>query len=70
MIQRSGQVIPYPYKEAQILLLTSQSKTNLAVSINNPGQPLGDLMICFWKQFQRGTTSIEAADAEGWVVFR
>ena len=59
---------PYPFEGGtnpfKLLL-----KTNLeAVAINNPGLPIQGMDDPFLEQFQRGTTSVETADAEGWVV--
>jgi gamma-glutamyltranspeptidase/glutathione hydrolase len=59
---------PYPYQGGINPFTNLLNQNKSAVSINNPGQPLGGLDDPFLEQFQRGTTSIEAADAEGWVV--
>lgn len=59
---------PYPYQGGTNPFKNLLEQNNKAVAINNPGQPLGGLDDPFLEQFQRGTTSIEAADAEGWVV--
>jgi gamma-glutamyltranspeptidase/glutathione hydrolase len=59
---------PYPYQGGTNPFTNLLNQNKSAVSINNPGQPLGGLDDPFLEQFQRGTTSIEAADAEGWVV--
>jgi gamma-glutamyltranspeptidase/glutathione hydrolase len=59
---------PYPFEGGTNPfknLLESKSET---LAINNPGLPIQGLNDPFLEQFQRGTTSVEAADAEGWVV--
>ncbi len=59
---------PYPFEGGTNpfkQLLESNSK---AVAINNAGLPIQGLNDPFLEQFQRGTTSVETADAEGWVV--
>lgn len=59
---------PYPYQGGTNPFTNLLNQNKSAIAINNPGQPLGGLDDPFLEQFQRGTTSIEAADAEGWVV--
>lgn len=59
---------PYPFEGGtnpfQHLL---QDKVE-AVAVNNPGLPIQGMTDPFLEEFQRGTTTIEAADAAGWVV--
>jgi gamma-glutamyltranspeptidase/glutathione hydrolase len=59
---------PYPYQGGTNPFTNLLNQNKSAVAINNPGMPLQGLDDPFLEQFQRGTTSIEAADAEGWVV--
>jgi gamma-glutamyltranspeptidase/glutathione hydrolase len=59
---------PYPYQGGTNPFTNLLNQNKSAVAINNPGMPLQGLEDPFLEQFQRGTTSIEAADAEGWVV--
>jgi len=59
---------PYPYQGGTNPFTNLLNQNKSAVAINNPGIPLQGLEDPFLEQFQRGTTSIEAADAEGWVV--
>jgi gamma-glutamyltranspeptidase/glutathione hydrolase len=59
---------PYPYQGGINPFTNLLNQNKSAVAINNPGIPLQGLDDPFLEQFQRGTTSIEAADAEGWVV--
>jgi len=59
---------PYPYQGGVNPFKDLLEKNKNAIAINNPGKPLLGLDDPFLEQFQRGTTSIEAADAEGWVV--
>jgi gamma-glutamyltranspeptidase/glutathione hydrolase len=59
---------PYPFEGGVNPfqhLLNVQSE---AVAINNPGLPIQGMDDPFLEQFQRGTTTVEAADAAGWVV--
>lgn len=59
---------PYPFEGGVNPfqhLLNVQSE---AVAINNPGLPIQGMNDPFLEQFQRGTTTVEAADAAGWVV--
>ncbi|GAA4414484.1 gamma-glutamyltransferase [Nibrella viscosa] len=58
---------PYPFEgkqnpRRQLL----QKWENLQSRVHTPGNPLTDAQ--FMEQFQAGTTSVEAADKEGWVV--
>jgi gamma-glutamyltranspeptidase/glutathione hydrolase len=59
---------PYPF-EGDVNpfqhLLDVQSE---AVAVNKPGLPIQGMNDPFLEQFQRGTTTVEAADAAGWVV--
>jgi gamma-glutamyltranspeptidase/glutathione hydrolase len=59
---------PYPF-EGDVNpfqhLLDVQSE---AVAVNKPGLPIQGMEDPFLEQFQRGTTTVEAADAAGWVV--
>lgn len=59
---------PYPYQGGINPFTNLLNQNKSAVAINNPGIPLQGLDDPFLEQFQSGTTSIEAADAEGWVV--
>jgi gamma-glutamyltranspeptidase/glutathione hydrolase len=59
---------PYPYQGGTNPFTSLLNENKSAVAINNPGMPIQGLDDPFLEQFQRGTTSIEAADAEGWVV--
>jgi gamma-glutamyltranspeptidase / glutathione hydrolase len=59
---------PYPYQGGTNPFTNLLNQNKSAIAINNPGMPLQGLEDPFLEQFQRGTTSIEAADAEGWVV--
>ena len=59
---------PYPYQGEINPFQNLLGQNKEAIAINNPGQPILGLDDPFLEQFQRGTTSIEAADAEGWVV--
>ena len=59
---------PYPFEGGENPfqhLLNVQSE---AVAIHNPGLPIQGMEDPFLEQFQRGTTTVEAADAAGWVV--
>lgn len=59
---------PYPYQGGTNPFINLLNQNKSVVAINNPGMPLQGLEDPFLEQFQRGTTTIEAADAEGWVV--
>ena len=59
---------PYPYQGGTNPFTDLLNQNKSAVAINNPGMPLQGLNDPFLEQFHRGTTTIEAADAEGWVV--
>lgn len=59
---------PYPYQGGTNPFNNLLDQNKKSVALNNPGQPLTGMDDPFLEQFQRGTTSIEAADAEGWVV--
>lgn len=59
---------PYPFEGGVNPfqhLLDAQSES---IAINNPGMPIQGMEDPFLEQFQRGTTTVEAADAAGWVV--
>ena len=59
---------PYPFEGGTNPFKKLLESNSEAVAINNPGLPIQGLEDPFLEQFQRGTTSVEAADAEGWVV--
>jgi len=59
---------PYPFQGETNPFQELLSKRSAAVTINHPGKPLSGADDPFVEQFQRGTTSIQATDAEGWVV--
>lgn len=59
---------PYPFEGGTNPFKKLLETNTEAVAINNPGLPLQGLDDPFLEQFQRGTTSVETADAEGWVV--
>jgi gamma-glutamyltranspeptidase/glutathione hydrolase len=59
---------PYPYQGGKNPFTNLLNQNKSAVAINNPGLPIQGLDDPFLEQFHRGTTTIEAADAEGWVV--
>ncbi|MDI1323557.1 MAG: gamma-glutamyltransferase [Algoriphagus sp.] len=59
---------PYPFEGGTNPFKHLLETNSEAVAINNPGLPIQGLDDPFLEQFQRGTTSVEAADAEGWVV--
>lgn len=59
---------PYPFEGATNPFKKLFESNSEVVAINNPGLPIQGLDDPFLEQFQRGTTSVETADAEGWVV--
>lgn len=59
---------PYPFEGGTNPFKHLLESISEVVAINNPGLPIQGLDDPFLEQFQRGTTSVEAADAEGWVV--
>lgn len=59
---------PYPYQGGTNPFKEMISERPEAIAINNPGAPITGKDDPFLESFLSGTTSIEAADAEGWVV--
>ena len=59
---------PYPFQGATNPFKEMISKRPEAVAINKPGTPISGKDDPFLESFLSGTTSIQAADAEGWVV--
>lgn len=59
---------PYPYQGGTNPFKDMISERPEAIAINNPGTPITGKDDPFLESFLSGTTSIETADAEGWVV--
>ena len=59
---------PYPFQGGQNPFLHLLEKRKEAIAYNNPELPIKGPEDPFLQSFLSGTTSIKAADAEGWVV--
>ena len=59
---------PYPFQGGKNPFLDLLNKRNESLAYHEPELPISGPEDPFLKQFQSGTTSIQAADAEGWVV--
>ncbi|WP_304517241.1 gamma-glutamyltransferase family protein [Cecembia rubra] len=59
---------PYPFQNGKNPFLHLLEKRKNALSYYQPELPIQGPEDPFLKQFQSGTTSIQAADKEGWVV--
>jgi gamma-glutamyltranspeptidase / glutathione hydrolase len=59
---------PYPFQGGKNPFLDLLEKRNESLAYHEPELPISGPEDPFLKQFQSGTTSIQAADAEGWVV--
>ncbi len=59
---------PYPFQGGKNPFLDLLEKRNESLAYHEPELPISGPEDPFLKQFQSGTTSIQTADAEGWVV--
>nr|WP_229800489.1 gamma-glutamyltransferase [Mongoliitalea lutea] len=59
---------PYPFQGGKNPFLDLLEKRTEALAYHTPEQPISGPEDPFLLEFQSGTTSIQAADAEGWVV--
>ncbi|MGY6523358.1 MAG: gamma-glutamyltransferase family protein [Mongoliitalea sp.] len=59
---------PYPFQGGKNPFLHLLEKRSEALAYHAPEQPISGPEDPFLLEFQSGTTSIQAADAEGWVV--
>lgn len=59
---------PYPFQGEKNPFLHLLGKRNEVLALNNPEFPISGPDDPFLVEFQSGTTSIQAADAAGWVV--
>ncbi len=59
---------PYQFQEGSNPFTELLKKRKDTLAYNNPDQPISGPDDPFLLSFQSGTTSIQAADAEGWVV--
>jgi gamma-glutamyltranspeptidase/glutathione hydrolase len=59
---------PYPFQGGKNPFLDLLGKRNESLAYHEPEIPISGPEDPFLKQFQSGTTSIQTADAEGWVV--
>lgn len=59
---------PYPFQGGSNPFKSLLNNSDNSMAINNPGMPIQGPNDPFLQEFQSGTTSIQAADAEGWVV--
>ncbi len=59
---------PYPFQGDTNPFSDLVKSYGKSLTIHTPGQPISGQEDPFLEQFQRGTTSVETADADGWVV--
>lgn len=59
---------PYPFQGEKNPFLQLLEKQNEAIALNNPSMAILGADDPFLESFLAGTTSIQTADAEGWVV--
>lgn len=59
---------PYPYQGGKNPFVHLLEKRNEVLALHAPESPISGPEDPFLLEFQSGTTSIQAADAEGWVV--